>query len=71
MVPQILSYLLQIFPVPYCVTMDAVRTGLVAKSKPVAVRVYDYYQPGMLDFTFIFSAHEQSNCFLGNVFCSY
>ena len=45
MMPQIVSYLLQIFPVPYCVTMDAVRTGLVAKSKPVAVRVYDYYQP--------------------------
>jgi len=27
------------------VEIDAERTGLVAKAKPVAVRVYDYYEP--------------------------
>jgi len=29
-----------------CMTMTAVRTGLVAKSQPAAVKVFDYYEPG-------------------------
>ncbi|VDI76659.1 CD109 antigen [Mytilus galloprovincialis] len=31
---------------PICITMKAIRTGLVSKLKPSAVRVYDYYEPG-------------------------
>ena len=29
----------------HCVEVDAERTGLVAKARPVAVKVYDYYEP--------------------------
>lgn len=43
--------LVQIGTTPVCVTMNAVRTGMVAKSKPVAVRVYDYYEPGQCFFS--------------------
>ena len=28
-----------------CIDVDAERTGLVAKARPVAVKVYDYYEP--------------------------
>lgn len=42
---------MQIGTTPVCVTMNAVRTGMVAKSKPVAVRVYDYYEPGQCFFS--------------------
>ncbi|XP_064609177.1 LOW QUALITY PROTEIN: CD109 antigen-like [Liolophura sinensis] len=30
---------------PVCLSMTAQRTGLVAKSQPVPIRVYDYYSP--------------------------
>ncbi|KAL5012796.1 hypothetical protein ScPMuIL_011347 [Solemya velum] len=29
----------------YCLTLEATRIAMVAKSQPAAVRVYDYYQP--------------------------
>ncbi|KAK7492650.1 hypothetical protein BaRGS_00016129, partial [Batillaria attramentaria] len=38
-------YFDEIGSTPTCVRMEMVRSGLVAKSKPVAVRVYDYYEP--------------------------
>ncbi|XP_076081497.1 CD109 antigen-like isoform X1 [Mytilus galloprovincialis] len=37
---------------PVCIKMKAVRTGLVAKTKPSVVRVYDYYKPELQFTTF-------------------
>lgn len=37
-----------------CITMKAIRTGLVSKLKPSAVRVYDYYEPGRWNLCNIF-----------------
>lgn len=42
---KLVLYFDEITAIPTCVRMDIVRTGLVAKSQPVAVRVYDYYDP--------------------------
>ncbi|KAK3100069.1 hypothetical protein FSP39_014251 [Pinctada imbricata] len=42
---KVVLYFDEISSAPSCVTMVAMRTGLVAKSKPAAVRVYDYYAP--------------------------
>jgi len=39
------ALLIQISTNAICLTLDVYRTGMVAKSQPVAVRVYDYYQP--------------------------
>lgn len=30
---------------PICLTLDVIRTSMVAKSQPAAIRLYDYYQP--------------------------
>ena len=35
----------QISPKPLCLTLDMIRTGLVAKSQPAAIKLFDYYQP--------------------------
>ncbi|PVD34967.1 hypothetical protein C0Q70_06248 [Pomacea canaliculata] len=48
---KLVLYFDEIGTTPVCVTMNAVRTGMVAKSKPVAVRVYDYYEPGQCVFS--------------------
>ena len=37
--------LLQLGNAEKCVEVLAERTGLVAKARPVAVKVYDYYEP--------------------------
>ncbi|KAL3880815.1 hypothetical protein ACJMK2_033022, partial [Sinanodonta woodiana] len=42
---KVILYFDEISTTPLCLTIDVVRTGLVAKSQPVAVRVYDYYKP--------------------------
>nr|AVP12646.1 CD109 antigene-like protein 1 [Littorina littorea] len=42
---KVILYFDEIGTIPVCTTMTAQRTGLVAKSKPVGVRVYDYYEP--------------------------
>ena len=39
------SNLLQLGSAEKCVEVIAGRTGLVAKARPVAVKVYDYYEP--------------------------
>lgn len=39
---------------PIYITMKAIRTGLVSKLKPSAVRVYDYYEPGKWNLGNIF-----------------
>nr|BAE44110.1 thioester-containing protein [Tauphaedusa tau] len=42
---KVILYFDQISTTPVCLNFKAERTGLVAKSQPVAVRVYDYYAP--------------------------
>ncbi|XP_071127944.1 CD109 antigen-like isoform X2 [Mytilus edulis] len=42
---KVIIYFDEITTTPLCVTMESIRTGLVAKTQPSAVRVYDYYQP--------------------------
>ena len=34
-----------------CVTIEMIRTDLVAKTKPAAIKVYDYYDPGRFNFS--------------------
>nr|KAG5690559.1 hypothetical protein BaRGS_014692 [Batillaria attramentaria] len=43
---KLVLYFDEISGIPTCVRMSMLRTRMVAKSKPVAVRVYDYYEPG-------------------------
>ncbi|GFO10657.1 alpha-2-macroglobulin [Plakobranchus ocellatus] len=43
---KIVLYFDEIGKADVCLTFRAQRTGLVAKSQPTAVRVYDYYEPG-------------------------
>ncbi|KAI8799062.1 TEP-4 [Biomphalaria glabrata] len=42
---KVILYFDQIGTTPVCLNFRAVRTGLVAKSQPAAIRVYDYYEP--------------------------
>ncbi|XP_064610073.1 CD109 antigen-like [Liolophura sinensis] len=42
---KLLLYFDEISTTPTCITVRADRTALVAKSKPAAVRIYDYYEP--------------------------
>ncbi|XP_052253498.1 CD109 antigen-like isoform X15 [Dreissena polymorpha] len=42
---KLVLYFNQITPTPLCLSLDIIRTGMVAKSQPAAIRVYDYYQP--------------------------
>ncbi|CAL1545212.1 unnamed protein product [Lymnaea stagnalis] len=42
---KVILYFDQIGTTPVCLNIRVVRTGLVAKSQPAAVRVYDYYEP--------------------------
>ncbi|XP_060062599.1 CD109 antigen-like [Ylistrum balloti] len=42
---KVILYFDEITTSPLCVTMDAIRTDQVAKSKPAPIRVYDYYEP--------------------------
>ncbi|KAL4230965.1 hypothetical protein ACF0H5_011338 [Mactra antiquata] len=49
---KVILYFDEITPTATCITMDAYRTGMVAKSQPAAVRVYDYYQPSNQVTTF-------------------
>ncbi|KAH3835183.1 hypothetical protein DPMN_108530 [Dreissena polymorpha] len=42
---KLVLYFNQIAPTPLCLTLDTIRTGMVAKSQPAAIEVYDYYQP--------------------------
>jgi len=42
---KLILYFDEVGVTPVCSTVTAQRTGLVAKSKPVGVRVYDYYSP--------------------------
>ncbi|XP_059169319.1 CD109 antigen-like isoform X2 [Physella acuta] len=43
---KVILYFDNIGTTPVCLNIRVVRTGLVAKSQPAAVRVYDYYEPG-------------------------
>ncbi|KAK3768403.1 hypothetical protein RRG08_048500, partial [Elysia crispata] len=43
---KVVLYFDQIGKSDVCVTFRAYRTGMVAKSQPTAIRVYDYYEPG-------------------------
>ncbi|CAG2235743.1 CD109 [Mytilus edulis] len=43
---KLILYFDEISGYPVCIKLKAVRTGLVAKTKPSVVRVYDYYKPG-------------------------
>ncbi|RUS86836.1 hypothetical protein EGW08_005432, partial [Elysia chlorotica] len=43
---KVVLYFDQIGKSDICLTFRAQRTGMVAKSQPAAVRVYDYYEPG-------------------------
>merc|ERR1712179_883381 len=42
---KVILYFDEISTTPTCITMDVYRVGMVAKSKPAAVRLYDYYEP--------------------------
>ncbi|XP_055894437.1 CD109 antigen-like isoform X2 [Biomphalaria glabrata] len=42
---KVILYFDQIGTTPVCLNFRAVRTGLIAKSQPAAIRVYDYYEP--------------------------
>ncbi|VDI01862.1 CD109 antigen [Mytilus galloprovincialis] len=49
---KLILYFDEISSHPVCIKMKAVRTGLVAKTKPSVVRVYDYYKPELQFTTF-------------------
>ncbi|KAK7473597.1 hypothetical protein BaRGS_00035144, partial [Batillaria attramentaria] len=53
---KLVLYFDEISGIPTCVRMSMLRTRMVAKSKPVAVRVYDYYEPDNQATTFYESA---------------
>nr|XP_022294874.1 CD109 antigen-like [Crassostrea virginica] len=42
---KVILYLDEISTVPICITLEMFRTGLVAKTQPAAIRIYDYYEP--------------------------
>uniref|UniRef100_A0A8W8L524 Alpha-macroglobulin receptor-binding domain-containing protein n=3 Tax=Magallana TaxID=2171616 RepID=A0A8W8L524_MAGGI len=42
---KIVIYLDEISTTPTCIVVDMFRTGLVAKTQPAAIRIYDYYEP--------------------------
>uniref|UniRef100_K1RWY1 CD109 antigen n=1 Tax=Magallana gigas TaxID=29159 RepID=K1RWY1_MAGGI len=42
---KIIIYLDEISTTPTCIVVDLFRTGLVAKTQPAAIRIYDYYEP--------------------------
>nr|XP_034324217.1 CD109 antigen isoform X1 [Crassostrea gigas]XP_034324218.1 CD109 antigen isoform X1 [Crassostrea gigas] len=42
---KIIIYLDEISTTPTCIVVDMFRTGLVAKTQPAAIRIYDYYEP--------------------------
>nr|XP_022294895.1 CD109 antigen-like [Crassostrea virginica] len=42
---KVILYLDEISTVPTCITLEMFRTGLVAKTQPAAIRIYDYYEP--------------------------
>ncbi|KAF6027606.1 hypothetical protein EB796_014085 [Bugula neritina] len=43
-----------------CIEVDVARTGLVAKARPVAIKVYDYYEPENQQTIFYSSSHLSS-----------
>ncbi|VDI42543.1 Hypothetical predicted protein [Mytilus galloprovincialis] len=49
---KLILYFDEISGYPVCIKLKAVRTGLVAKTKPSVVRVYDYYKPELQFTTF-------------------
>ncbi|XP_063437485.1 CD109 antigen-like [Mytilus trossulus] len=49
---KLILYFDEISGYPVCIKMKAVRTGLVAKTKPSVVKVYDYYKPELQFTTF-------------------
>ncbi|WAQ99618.1 CD109-like protein, partial [Mya arenaria] len=57
---KIILYFDEITPTPLCITVDVIRTGMVAKSQPAAVRVYDYYQPSN-QVTSFYQSHVLQN----------
>ncbi|XP_048758952.2 CD109 antigen-like isoform X2 [Ostrea edulis] len=42
---KIILYLDEITTSPTCIVVDMYRTGLVAKTQPAPIRIYDYYEP--------------------------
>jgi len=42
---KVIIYLDELTNIEKCIDVEAERTGLVTKARPVAVRVYDYYEP--------------------------
>ncbi|XP_022321696.2 CD109 antigen-like isoform X2 [Crassostrea virginica] len=42
---KIVLYLDEISTAPTCIVVDMFRTGLVAKTQPAAIRIFDYYEP--------------------------
>ncbi|KAJ8297468.1 hypothetical protein KUTeg_023999 [Tegillarca granosa] len=52
---KVILYFDEITTVPVCITMEAIRTGLVAKSQPAPIRIYDYYEPSITKKRAIFS----------------
>ncbi|XP_053399007.1 CD109 antigen-like [Mercenaria mercenaria] len=57
---KVILYFDEITTKPICHTMDVIRTGLVAKSQPATVRVYDYYQPSN-QVTAFYQSHVLKN----------
>ncbi|XP_060581140.1 CD109 antigen-like isoform X3 [Ruditapes philippinarum] len=57
---KVILYFDEITTEPICLTMDVIRTGMVAKSQPATVRVYDYYQPSN-QVTAFYESHVLKN----------
>ncbi|XP_053399009.1 CD109 antigen-like isoform X3 [Mercenaria mercenaria] len=57
---KVILYFDEITTKPVCLTMDVIRTGMVAKSQPATVRVYDYYQPSN-QVTAFYQSHVLKN----------
>ncbi|XP_062608191.1 CD109 antigen-like isoform X3 [Saccostrea cucullata] len=57
---KIILYLDEISTAPTCIVVDMFRTGLVAKTQPAPIRIYDYYEPAN-QVTKFYQSHSLKN----------